>query len=392
MKNPLNIIGYIAALTIVLGAIFKIEHWPGAGVLIVIGSSFLSFFYLPVFIHYKLNETTKGEKKFINYLGAFCGSVFNLGVLFKIMHWPGAGLLIVISTGLFASVFLPVFASFKINNATENKSRYVLGAIAIAMLTLGVLFKIQHWPGRPVLFFGGFAVLFFGYLPMYIKSFKNNMEQKTKSLSTVFFFISLTAVVTVLSLSGNSNQIINSLGLLNSTIAENTANLKGNTEIIAANSKNTKAMEVKQMSDELISFIQNIKLGIVMAVDNLPKEVADTISFFEIQAKENYKVPTQILVGEDYEKPNGEAVVLKEKIDQFRIAISGISGKANLGLNTGEVDKGWGQTEPWVTGNFYHMPVASVITVLTKLQEDVRVAEFETLSYLNSNPDSAIIK
>jgi hypothetical protein len=44
--------------------------------------------------------------------GALFGSLFGLGTLFKIMHWPGAGILLVVGIGLFSFVFVPSLATF----------------------------------------------------------------------------------------------------------------------------------------------------------------------------------------------------------------------------------------------------------------------------------------
>jgi hypothetical protein len=46
-------------------------------------------------------------KKFAIISGAFSASSAALGFLFKIMHWPGANILLVLGLGIFSIFFIP---------------------------------------------------------------------------------------------------------------------------------------------------------------------------------------------------------------------------------------------------------------------------------------------
>ncbi len=48
---------------LIIGAIFKLQHWPGASILIVLGSFLLAAIYLPVFAMVSMRDTRKREKK-----------------------------------------------------------------------------------------------------------------------------------------------------------------------------------------------------------------------------------------------------------------------------------------------------------------------------------------
>jgi hypothetical protein len=47
--------------------------------------------------------------------GAVSISLTAIGILFKIMHWPGANILLVLGLGLFAILFVPSVAKFSFN-------------------------------------------------------------------------------------------------------------------------------------------------------------------------------------------------------------------------------------------------------------------------------------
>ena len=48
-----------------------------------------------------------------------------------------------------------------------KKTMYSLGYLASFLSIMGLLFKLQHWPGASVMLVVGIAVLNFGFLPMY---------------------------------------------------------------------------------------------------------------------------------------------------------------------------------------------------------------------------------
>lgn len=50
---------------------------------------------------------------------------------------------------------------------TMKKMMYVLGYIAAFLSTMGLLFKLQHWPGAGIMLTLGIVLLNFGFFPMY---------------------------------------------------------------------------------------------------------------------------------------------------------------------------------------------------------------------------------
>jgi len=51
-------------------------------------------------------------KKFAFISGTLSMSLSTLGVLFKIMHWPGANALMIFGFGIFALFFIPAYATY----------------------------------------------------------------------------------------------------------------------------------------------------------------------------------------------------------------------------------------------------------------------------------------
>lgn len=51
-------------------------------------------------------------KKLVFITGALSFSLTSIGMLFRIMHWPLAGALLAVGIGLFAIVFVPGIAKY----------------------------------------------------------------------------------------------------------------------------------------------------------------------------------------------------------------------------------------------------------------------------------------
>ena len=92
-------------------------------------------------------------------------SSFLVGLVFKLMHWPGAGILTVFSLVLVALFYfylgvgvfndLSLRQMFNRKNYThKNRLNLLLGAlfgIVIGTLVIGILFKFMLWPGGNIL-------------------------------------------------------------------------------------------------------------------------------------------------------------------------------------------------------------------------------------------------
>lgn len=139
MKNLMKISGVTGTIMIGFAAIFKIAHFPAAGILLTLGALILSFLFLPSALTVLWKET-KSRKKLILFISAFIAGVgFILGMLFKIQHWPGSAF--VISLGLIAGMFF--FIPSLLNQLFLDKEKkykrplYIAGALSILIYCTG---------------------------------------------------------------------------------------------------------------------------------------------------------------------------------------------------------------------------------------------------------------
>ncbi|MBE0678817.1 MAG: hypothetical protein IH592_08635 [Bacteroidales bacterium] len=120
MKQKIYIIGVLTTMIVFLGGIFKVNHWPGAGVMLTIGMLMLIFLFLPLALinHYKAEGSRQNLLLYI-VTWLTCLVVFG-SMLFKIQHWPFAGKLLMIALPFPYVVFLPVFLAVTAKNRTFN--------------------------------------------------------------------------------------------------------------------------------------------------------------------------------------------------------------------------------------------------------------------------------
>jgi hypothetical protein len=133
MKQKIYIFGIASAMIVILGTMFKVQHWPGAGIMISLGIVLLLTLFLPAALinHYKVN----GNKQYkLLYITTYitCFVVFT-AMLFKIMHWPFAGYAVLIGVPFPFVVFLPVwlYETSKIKNFDINNTVYILFLLAL---------------------------------------------------------------------------------------------------------------------------------------------------------------------------------------------------------------------------------------------------------------------
>lgn len=109
MKKTLKISGVTSIILILLGVIFKSMHWPGAGIAVVLGLGFFSLVFIPLNIVLKFKDNQEQSNKTILTIGMLTASVATIGVLFKIMHWPYANILMFSSLLVFMIIFIPIY-------------------------------------------------------------------------------------------------------------------------------------------------------------------------------------------------------------------------------------------------------------------------------------------
>ena len=162
-----------------------------------------------------------------------------------------------------------------------------------------------------------------------------------------------------------------------------------------------RALKAKKLSAELNEYIEKIKKHVIEKTDKKEKAVADTIGLKYVDAKDNYDVPTEVLIGSEPATPiDGEltALDLKKRVAKYKEEMiklfddkklflpadkKDMEGKLKGGLDLPDGVEN-GVKAGWEVVNFYHLPLAAVIVNLTALQSQVTNAEVDAVSKLLS--------
>ena len=171
MKNTMKISGVAGTILFGFAALFKIQHWPGAGILITSGAVMLAFVFMPSALGVLWKET-HSKKRLLLFISAFLTAMFFIfGILFKIQHWNGAGIILTLA-GISATLFLvPALLALVLTDPEDKPKRpvYIAGAVGLIFYIIGFLCKIMHWPGATILSMGGLLLLFVIVFPLYVR-------------------------------------------------------------------------------------------------------------------------------------------------------------------------------------------------------------------------------
>lgn len=136
MKKSMIVTGIFATVILLLGSIFKIAHWPGAGILLFSGMVVFSLVFLPLVFFLKSKEINKGRDKIILGIGTLAGMLYCVSGLFLVMHWPGARVIWVLTLGLSFFVLLPLYFFNGIRKPETKLNTIVITVILIGVLVL----------------------------------------------------------------------------------------------------------------------------------------------------------------------------------------------------------------------------------------------------------------
>ena len=118
-------------------------------------------------------------KQVMYFIGLLSAMSFVLGWTFGMMHWSGATELSIGGFLGFVFVFIPLstmdYFKTKIHRALTEKLRLSLGILSALTVAAAVIFKLLHLPGADILLLSGAGLFVFGFLPflfftMYKKS------------------------------------------------------------------------------------------------------------------------------------------------------------------------------------------------------------------------------
>ena len=339
MKKFMYILGTIAPSLMIVGAIFKLQHWPGASVLIVLGSFLLGAIYLPVFAMVSMRDTRKKEKrvnKTLYVTGVITGFIFITGVLFKIMHWPGAGIALTLSVLLIVVLFIPVLVVHALKDKENQAQNFSILVFILAMMAVNImLFALKV--SKNVL------------TSMVVTTRANFISSETMEARTALF-------------------------MEHALISEQ-----------ADAAKVEQAELIIAESDALDRYLQDLMAEIVILtheVNRAAVRMDKTIDLKKASYFDNHTSVSLVIFGDGNTAGKGEE--LQASIESYRdlllsIAAPDLHESIDLLLYTGPLGE---ENISWISFNFNTTPMIGALNYLSNLQVNIRYLEGEILKQI----------
>ena len=357
--RPSKILSSLVWLSIVptlIGEFFKIYHYPGASLLLTLGTFFLGFFYMPLYVLENLKSKQTNRQKIILLAQSSILFFFALGFIFKIMHWPGASVFFVVNNTILLVLVIPyaLVQLYKSQKTSIDRSHAILIVMYFFCHSLG--------------------------------SLMNSSSGRIK-------------INTVLQQGLSTEEALKAATSRNKQLDRSVNFVKGE----ADQDLFIKARKLQALTDSAIAHIQCLKSFVISKAETISLKQSDTLSCIQIHNAVDVDLPTEILIGNEFKPNNGKysAQKLKSLITTFSDSLLNLALEQNriiikegLNLNTDGYTDENGEPISWEMTHFYNMPVLYVINKFTDLQYEIKNAEYQVLTDIinseNKNLNTAL--
>jgi len=347
MKKALLIIGYFVVFLICVGTLFKLMHWPGAGPMLVIGITFLSAVFVPLFFIQRMIENRTGLSIVVNIFALLTTMMVFNGVMFKVMHWPGGGPMIVLGILLFIcpTMLLYVIQQFKEKERKFGEYwRVVVGTLIIS------------------LFFFIFA------------------KSPTRNILTTYLNIEEASLLVNDNLRENNQYLIKLAKEKLYTDKNDSAKIISTVDLIHLK------------SEAMFTKVELLKEALISRVEMNADSEAFSNHWF-LGSLDNTDIPTQMF-GSPY-SADGEELLnhinlynkeIKELLRAIQPQNESRDEIATLGINVNYNQYTLDNEIPtWHEAMFYQVPVAGALAILTSIQTQALNTEFKAITIVTRN-------
>lgn len=135
-------------------------------------------------------------KKINPWIALIACIVLFFGIFFKVQHWPGAGVLMTLGVTM-GAIFSLIYLFVNLKDLSEGKEKIngIVGGISIILVLIAFIWKAMHWPGAYIMLYVGHAALLIFSISLLIDAFGESDENK-KSIKvftafTIFMLMSI---------------------------------------------------------------------------------------------------------------------------------------------------------------------------------------------------------
>lgn len=304
-----------------------------------------------------------------------------VGCISKILHWPGANPMILISVLLFCFWFLPagLMNNYQMLPIKKMKALHIVSFVVFSICMMGVLFKILHWPGSSIFMLFGLLLPFVVFLPVYLYHTREEEKAGNKSFFGITIGLTFLAVFSVLLALSVSKQVIwQAVEAVNHNEA-NTKLYSTSSNNVSEISKS--ANDLYNYTDELKCMLltaanENMCSGNKPNENYKPEAIAtldDREVVKRILIRDDARARTQVLK----EKVNAfrESVLADKNISPELVELV----KSLFNTSDEDLNGIYPPGMDWIDREFNGYSLIFTLDFLSKLQNNVRLVEGEAL-------------
>lgn len=322
-------------------------------------------------------------KKSIYISGIASANLMLFGSLFKVMHWPGAGVILTLAVIIFCFGFLPAAlkSSYDENGNKQFKWLYLVTFMVFFISMMGVLFKVQHWPGAGIFLLAGIPLPFVLFLPVYLYQTRNEDKRDNMSFLGMMFGLTFLAVFSVLLSLSVSKSILTRIG--NNMVANEQFSLMNSAQKNSRHASNFSTGE----AETLCKLINELKCSLLTASGNEPCSSEDPSNVYipsELKNQENSDEAMNVICGDGKANKIEE---LKNIIGEYKNSVlastaltpelkSLVEDLFEVNDKTVEINGETGLLT-WEQRTFPNYKLIFVLDILTEIESNVRFVEGE---------------
>ncbi len=394
MKQTMKISGILSTSLLMFASLFKLNHWPFANIMLILGFIILCLFFLPS-ANYVINKERKDGNLTWLLISAIIGSFgFFSGLLFKLMHWPGANILLLIGLSVLAFLFLPILLIYRLKKAENSnlKTLYVFGVLSGIIYLVGLLSKLMQWPGASLMLATGAVFLILVFIPAYtIHKYRNETYIQGSYLyliAAISWFVLFSMLMSI----NTSKPVLYHFYKENQLLKESIALIKvQNKSLIATLSNDSVESDIKEIDRSthvLYDFIERTKIDIIKYLPETNQAAINKNGTLDIEKIDDIMAisPVQsVMLGSN---DSGKAYELHKQVQKYQEQLTNycvndpyFTSLLNSLLETSDTG-GLPQSQNWEEHTFKHIHVIACLNILSAWQRNILLAENETITYL----------
>ncbi|MCQ2312572.1 MAG: gliding motility protein GldM [Paludibacteraceae bacterium] len=150
-----------------------------------------------------------------------------------------------------------------------------------------------------------------------------------------------------------------------------------------------RSLQLKEQSDSIYNYIQNFKDELVLMADG--SEAPKNATVGQLNKKDDTNIPHNYGLNQK----NGE--ILKNRVVEYREFLKGLCNNRldkefDVTFAVSDGVNADGETISWEATLFHEMPLCATLTMLSKIQNDIRTEESNVLTWLTNQTDAGDLR